>query len=342
VINFIGNDTDGAAPLAKTFSSIRGITHDAASSVGRLGLFTRNGSSFSEDLSIVKGNVGIGTTNPDEMLHISGVSPNIKLTDTNTSLSSLLYADTGAASLMIVSDVTGGGTDPFISFRIKGISIANEKMRIDSSGKVGIGTTNPIVTLDVRGTGQAIRGYRSTTNSLLDLFTLSSDVGGTSQTKFKIEADGKAYTGSTLLSSDDRLKHNEQEIFGALETLSKITPKKYIKTSNLYEPNHDFQLDEDGNPIDENGKPIAHHIEAGVIAQQVLDVPELQFLVREERLDADGNTEWPYSLDYNSLFTYAIAAIQEQQQLIDNLKSQNESLAAQNADFESRISQLEQ
>ena len=195
------------------------------------------------------------------------------------------------------------------------------------TGNVGIGTTDPgAVKLVVHGSAQCIQGYRSTSTSTHDLFTLNSDVSATNSTKFKIEADGKAYTGASLLSSDDRLKHNEQEIFGAIETLSKITPKKYIKTSNLYEPNHDFQLDESGNPIDENGKLIAHHIEAGVIAQQVLNVPELKFLVTEEKLDEDGNTVWPYSLDYNSLFTYAIAAIQEQQSIIEDLKSRIETL----------------
>ena len=51
------------------------------------------------------------------------------------------------------------------------------------------------------------------------------------------------------VTSDDRVKHNEQPIVGALETLSKITPKKYIKTTEMYDANHDFELDESGNPL---------------------------------------------------------------------------------------------
>jgi len=102
----------------------------------------------------------------------------------------------------------------------------------------------------------------------------------------------------------------------------------------MYDTDHDFELDADGNPVDSNGEPVEHRIEAGVIAQQVLTVDELAFAVSPEGVDQDGTVTSPHGLDYNSLFTYAIAAIQEQQQLIEQLKSQNESLAA-------RISALE-
>jgi hypothetical protein len=104
-----------------------------ATSVGTSELMTVQGN----------GNVGIGTTSPEEVLHIKSTSPIIKLTDTNTNVSSLLHADTGMGSLIFVADSTGGGTDPFISFRTQGTSIDYEKLRITDSGNVGIGTTSP-------------------------------------------------------------------------------------------------------------------------------------------------------------------------------------------------------
>ena len=170
-------------------------------------------------------------------------------------------------------------------------------MRIDSAGNVGIGTTSP--------------------------------------GSYKLNVNGTAYFNDTITvvatdyTSDDRVKHNEQPIVGALETLSKITPKKYIKTAEMYDADHDFELDADGNPVDENGEPVEHRVEAGVIAQQVLTVDELAFAVSPEGVDQDGTVTSPHGLDYNSLFTYAIAAIQEQQTIINDLKSRIETLEQQ-------------
>ena len=94
----------------------------------------------------------------------------------------------------------------------------------------------------------------------------------------------------------------------------------------MYDADHNFELDADGNPVDEDGELVDHCIEAGVIAQQVLTVDELSFTVSPEGVDEDGTATSPHTLNYNSLFTYAIAAIQEQQKLIEDLKSRIETL----------------
>jgi predicted nucleic acid-binding Zn-ribbon protein len=63
--------------------------------------------------------------------------------------------------------------------------------------------------------------------------------------------------------------------------------------------------------------------------------------VSPESVDEDGTVTSPHGLDYNSLFTYAIAAIQEQQQTIEDLKSQNESQQSTIDSLVSRIKNLE-
>jgi hypothetical protein len=240
---------------------------------------------------------------------------------------------------------------------------AQERVRIKQDGNVGIGTTSPNTsfhvssqvgngdgtvfvenTLATYGMGLKVKGGGNVDNERFALkvqnaagddilFAQSKTgnvgIGTTNPSSHKLHVNGSVFASSYYPTSDDRVKHNEQPIVGALETLSKITPKKYIKTTEMYDVDHDFKLDSDGNPIDENGESVEHRIEAGVIAQQVLTVDELAFAVTPEGVDEDENATRPHGLDYNSLFTYAIAAIQEQQKLIEDLRGEVEVLKKQ-------------
>jgi hypothetical protein len=147
---------------------------------------------------------------------------------------------------------------------------------------------------------------------------------------------GTVTSNGSVLSSDDRIKHNEKPITNALSIISKLTPKHYFKTKNtLYDPTHNFLLNDQNQPLSTSGTPLLlnkdYTIETGIIAQELQTIPELEFTVQ--------NTT-PLGVDYNSIHCTHIAAtkelhqlvesqqtiIQTQQQEITNLKQENQTL----------------
>jgi len=102
----------------------------------------------------------------------------------------------------------------------------------------------------------------------------------------------------SLTPSDDRLKFNKRSIPNALEVINKLNPQVY-------------ELATDGLEYD------TRYTEAGFIAQDVEKIAELSYASRPPR----GNGEDYYHLHYQTLFTYAIKAIQELDARIKVLES---------------------
>jgi len=124
------------------------------------------------------GNVGIGTASPDDVFETYDSVGRIKITrsaNTNNFGCALDFALLNSANAKktyariggSITDNTSGSEDGFLSFQIMtngalGDGYEQDKMRITSDGNVGIGTTNPIRSLDVRsGDGQAAANWIS-------------------------------------------------------------------------------------------------------------------------------------------------------------------------------------
>ena len=99
-------------------------------------------------------------------------------------------------------------------------------------------------------------------------------------------------TGPTgAAESDGRLKHNRKPIHDALQSVRKLSPQIYDKTTEI--------------PTDETGlSGMASHPEAGFIAQEVEAIPDFAGYVHYTKQKIRV-------LNYNALFSYAVAAIQE-------------------------------
>ena len=111
------------------------FTHSSAST----------GTSLNESLVITHaGSVGIGTASPQQPLEISASVPVIRLTDADgTNQYGEIQSNAGNVTISSRNDALNGA----IVFR--GLA-ANEYARIDSSGRVGIGTNVPDSLLEVR------------------------------------------------------------------------------------------------------------------------------------------------------------------------------------------------
>ena len=101
------------------------------------------------------GRVGINETSPDNMLHVRN----------DNSAAAKIGGEGGSAYYMEIGQLAASGSPGFnatgsstsMLFQLNG----SEKMRLNSSGYVGVGTNSPGILVDVRGTGPALASFQT-------------------------------------------------------------------------------------------------------------------------------------------------------------------------------------
>jgi hypothetical protein len=208
------------------------------------------------------GNVGIGTTSPDSKLHVDGNGNSIYAIFSRAD-TKWMYLHSGSVDPAIGWDTAGD-----LRF---GTSTSNvgggfsEKMRIDSSGKVGIGTTSPAQKLTINSGRMLVTNsttpiyikvnssYKSWVHHISSddgyIFAPSTADGGEAwdwANSTKLGANGVVTAKNFVLSSDERFKDNVKDIkdneikvaFKSFEIKSSPGEKRYGVIAQELEKNN--------------------------------------------------------------------------------------------------------
>ena len=227
---------------------------------------------------------------------------NITTTVTSGSAGSGFWMSTGnssATSSKIISSTNGSVGDLLINqgSGVNGGSIRfsindSEKMRINSNDQVCIGNSDlsgALLNMRATPTVPSIETKNSSTGAIhYALFFRNS--AGTEIGFIKISNTGTTYdTGS-----DYRLKENAEPIQNGLERLNQLNPVK-------------FDWKEDGTSSE------------GFIAHEVQEI-------FPDAVSGEKDAETMQGMDYGRITPLLVKAIQEQQTIIDNLKTRIEAL----------------
>jgi len=298
------------------------------------------------------GNVGIGTTSPSSTLHISG-DPQVQLTQPNNLVlqNDTDSATSGDAKTGILFRANYNGTTPtdlanitagkenatnnnygsFIGLctRTNGVNTLEERMRINSAGKVGIGDTtlasNAILSVEGNIGSPLVKWYDKRSTSTVDVFSMYSDHAGTETRHFLIEADGDAFNtfGSYGSLSDRKFKENETDANSQWNDIKALQIKNYnLKIS----------------PDKQLLGVIAQDLEASGMNGLVKNKPEELYtendVLPEGKNIGDIKEESYKEVKYSILYMKAVKALQEAMERIETLETQR-------AELEARITTLE-
>jgi hypothetical protein len=235
------------------------------------------------------GNVGIGTSSPASKLNVSGsfdasgvgsypvflgggtYGGGVGFLD--GSVCSGIYTQTSGTELLFFTGQTSSNT-----------AASKEKMRIDASGNLLVGTTSILYSAGQNGISvKTTVGYAITTKPTSDNYNVITCLNAAGSIVGSVYSTSSTTSFST--SSDYRLKENVQPITNGLSTVLALNPVRY-----------DWVSDKSAGE--------------GFIAHEIQNVIPNAVTGEKDAVDAEGSVK-PQGVDYSKIVVHLVAAIQE-------------------------------
>ena len=189
----------------------------------------------------------------------------------------------------------------------------------NNNNKVGIGTNTPEVPLHVvdgsdaslsDGSGQLLLGELNGDNLVLDKNEIQARDNGEASILFLQQNGGDVYVGNAIVhASDRRLKRDINDISYGLKDILKLRPTEYFWKGRTQE-----------------------HKSLGLIAQEVDEVIE-NVVTYDKKQDK-------YGVSYTELIPVLIKALQEQQEVINTLQSNQQNQLDTISELKAEVSKM--
>jgi hypothetical protein len=185
------------------YSYIRSIVTGAGQNGNNLTFATNpNGGAAQERLRITSdGKLGLGTSSPSQLLHAQVSSANTVFLGSHNNTGVDLYANDSTGEARLTAKRLGGAGGKFLSFYTDTGSAEFERARIDSSGRLLVGTSNARANLQ-NSTQSALAQVEGTDSSSRLLVVRNSADNGAPEVYFA-KSRGSTSGSNTLVSADD-------------------------------------------------------------------------------------------------------------------------------------------